>query len=224
MQLRKLTVTFLATFCTLPLILSPAHGKDVKLQKVKSGTLSNEQILVLAKIKNGCYAKDRSFRIIYDCVLRRYDLHANWIKNKRYKLTTIYNNYVDQINNEGKLYQLRSPDGHHRVELYSSIKPGDAFCSANEEVHFSFNQKSHPIQERELALFIRRAFESTIMQTKCTDVKEVQFVFKKNNEVFWNEYYEIEYGYSLGRYQANDHSFKSFAEVVAPELYQALNQ
>ena len=159
-KLRALLVSTIVS----ALILQSANAQSSLPEATPKQAISQEQLVVLAELKR---CPIDPFSVMYDCVLRKFSLRGNHIKYKKLRLSTIYSEYLKNLNkNDDELVSIGSSlDGYHRAKLFASVQPDNVVCNETEVIKIVFDSEKiakRPISEKDMSLFIRRAHNNSI--------------------------------------------------------------
>lgn len=157
--------------------------------------LTPTEVAVLAQAVDDCQSEAAAYRRIMERAAAKQQVEPNELRRtlgkarnclhkayrfdgKRFRgrrdllLQQDYNALLErQAGNGSALNELYAAvDGHHRVTLYASRKPGDAFCDEQEWLQLAFDvdkMRERPVTREEFERFIGAAYSASIAQARC---------------------------------------------------------
>lgn len=209
----------IAIILTWAHFFSPASADEIPPRAIEGSQITLEQLNVLANL-TGCPPDNKT---TFDCVKKKYNLHPRHIKYPGFKLTKIYNNYVDYLVSGPQLYELPIVliDGNKRLKVSTTYLPGTAVCPKSVDVTFSFDvNKSNrqPIDDSDMSQFIRASLHQSLAESGCITISKVHLIFDRDGEEFARETYDG------NRDLRNPRNIKVFSNIAAEDLVAALYQ
>ena len=117
-------------------------------------------------------------------------------------------------------------DGYHRVKIYTTTQPGDAFCDDEEWLQMSFvgdAMEKRPITREEMERFIASAYITSIGAARCVNQrpKKVTYVFTVGDKVVAERAFTPEYGYVMRKLTVNRDAAGAFGKEIGGDVLEA---